>query len=511
MKKSLAIFTVVAMILTLGSGLIAQNAGAAAANNAVGRYVITYRPGTSAATLSQGQADIVGLSGQVRHQYRNFKMQSADLTSAAAAQLRRNPAILAVEKDIIVTVADDTLDWGVTRVEAPTAQASGYKGAGVDVAVIDTGIDTTHEDLVANLKGGYSAVSYTTSYDDDHGHGTHCAGTIAADDNGLGVLGVAPDANLYAVKVLDSAGSGTLTDVVEGIDWAVSQGVDIISMSLGSSSGTTAMETAVNNAVNKGVLVVAAAGNSGNSSGTNDNVGYPARYPAAIAVAATDSNNVRAYFSSTGPAVDVAAPGVSIESTYPDNQYAYMSGTSMATPHVAGVLAVLKSQYPALSASELRSVLEWSARDLGTAGIDNWYGYGLVTANVPTLPAAPTPTPAPTPTTAPTPTPTPVIRQTVTTAVTNAASYSRGSRVTITVTVKDTNGLAINRASVRATITLGTRSISSKTLTTGTAGTATWTYSTTTRSTLGTYTVKAVTTATSTYATSTGTTTFVLK
>lgn len=575
MKKTLAMITILALVLTLGSNLLALDSRTAAADQTVGRYIITYKNSASTEALETARTGIVSQQGLVRNQYRNFKMQAVEMTAAVASQLRQNPNILAVEPDGVVKAVAETTDWGVTRVEAPVVQSSGYKGTGIKVGVIDTGIDLEHEDL--SVKGGVNCITATASYDDDNGHGTHCAGTIAALDNEVGVLGVAPEASLYAVKVLDSTGSGYLSDVVEGIDWAVSNQMDVISMSLGASSGTTALQTACDNAYNQGLVVVAAAGNSGTSAGTGDNVGYPARYASVIAVAATDSADVRAYFSSTGPAVEVAAPGYSIYSTYLGNAYKYLSGTSMATPHVAGIMALYKQHFPALTNGELRALLQQSAKDLGAAGRDPLYGYGLVTANVTVntepvtsitvsssadtvavgktlaMSAAVLPANAANPaviwsvaagtgtasistdgiltgTTAGTVTviaaaadgsgvtgsrPITVTataaKATVTTVKTNAASYTRGSKVTITVTVKDAANGAINGASVNATLLLGAKTISSKTLKTGTAGTATWTYNTARTMTSGTYTVQAVTAGTAIFLTSTGTVTFTLR
>jgi subtilisin/minor extracellular protease Epr len=188
------------------------------------------------------------------------------------------------------------------------------------VAILDTGIDYEHSDLNDNYIGGYDFANNDLEPMDDNGHGTHCAGIVAAEDNEGGVVGVAPEADLYAVKVLDSVGNGYM--------------MDVISMSFGSNLGSTSLETACDNAYSSGVLVVAAAGNDGNPSGEGDNVDYPARCDSVIAVAATDSNDNRAIWSSTGPDVELAAPGVSIYSTYLGGGYATMSGTSMACPHV---------------------------------------------------------------------------------------------------------------------------------------------------------------------------------
>jgi fibronectin type 3 domain-containing protein len=227
---------------------------------------------------------------------------------------------------------------------------------------------------------------------DDNGHGTHCAGIVAAEDNDIGVIGVAPEAYLYAVKVLDSGGSGYLSDVIAGIQWSIDNGMQVISMSLGTSFDFQSLHDACDAAYyDNGILVVAAAGNSGTVSGKGDNVIYPAKYDSVIAVAATDSNDERAWWSSTGPDVELAAPGVSIYSTYWDDTYATLSGTSMACPHVTGTAALVfvTAVDPAYDldgdgvwdASEVRKKLQDTADDLGDPGRDPQYGYGLVDAD----------------------------------------------------------------------------------------------------------------------------------
>lgn len=221
--------------------------------------------------------------------------------------------------------------WGIKRVNAKGAWGV-TRGKGVKVAVIDTGIDFDHEDLI--VKGGYNAIDNNVSYKDDNGHGTHVSGTIAAQDNGKGVIGVAPDVTLYGVKVLSASGSGTFEGVIDGIQWAVKNNMDVANMSLGASRGTAALGEAIAAAKRKGTTIIAAAGNSGSS------VGFPAAYPAAIAIAASNSGDKVAYFSSRGPEVDFIAPGVSVNSTYMGGGYRSLSGTSMACPHAVGLAAL---------------------------------------------------------------------------------------------------------------------------------------------------------------------------
>lgn len=294
----------------------------------------------------------------------------------------------------------EVLEWGVDRIDADLAWGTS-RGAGVNVAVIDTGIDKDHEDLVNNIKGGvnfvapqngppWQRVADPDKWDDDNGHGTHVAGIIAAVDNEIGVIGTAPEAHLYGVKVLDSSGAGYLSDVIDGIDWSISNGMDVINMSLGCDCDTTALKDAVDAAYAAGVVVVAAAGNSGDGDGLTNEVIYPAKYASVIAVAATASDDSTPSWSSEGAEVEIAAPGVDVRSTWNDGLYKTISGTSMASPHVAGAVAlILATTVPAehdadsdgvWDPSEVRSVLAATADDLGTAGHDHFYGHGLVDA-----------------------------------------------------------------------------------------------------------------------------------
>jgi len=231
-----------------------------------------------------------------------------------------------------VVSGQQTTPWGIERVKAPGAWKR-TRGRGVKVAVIDTGIDYTHPDLAANYKGGINIVAPEAQPLDDQGHGTHVAGTIAAVRGGS-VVGVAPEASLYAVKVLDKDGGGTASDIVEGITWATEHGMQVINMSLGG-TGTKAMERAIAAALKAGVTVVAAAGNDPNAP-----VSAPANYPGVIAVSASTKEDTLAFFSTTGPEVAFIAPGHEILSDAPGGGTATHSGTSMATPHVAGLAAL---------------------------------------------------------------------------------------------------------------------------------------------------------------------------
>lgn len=292
--------------------------------------------------------------------------------------------------NLVAAATRGEIPWGVTRVKAPAAWDY-TEGAGVRVAIIDTGINAKHRDLAGKVDGGYSAVSDCDKeecWTDDNGHGTHVAGTIGAKRDGRGVVGVAPRARLYAVKVLDADGSGSLSDVVEGIVWAANNEMQVANMSLGSSMPSDAMHRAIRYAKARGVVVVAAAGNSGGS------VGYPASYPETIAVSASDWNDKIAGFSSRGEAVDFIAPGVAVVSTAYNGDYANFSGTSMAAPHVAGLAALAVAQgYRGLDGPDgvfgqlqkaARPISGLSATDQGAGMIDA----GLLTRNAEPLFAA---------------------------------------------------------------------------------------------------------------------------
>ena len=257
----------------------------------------------------------------------------------------------------------------------------GSGGAGVNVAVLDTGVYTSHPDLDVKLCKDATKRGIKSGCPDNDGHGTHVSGTVAANGgaDGQGIYGVAPEANLWMIKVCGRSGCWT-DDMAEGIRYAADQGANIISMSIGGDTESSLVRDAIDYAVGKGVLVIAAAGNDGPAIGSID---YPGANAKVVAVAAVDSGENVASWSSRGvndgdyvieeQDVELAAPGVSVESTYMDGCYAYMSGTSMATPHVAGLAAKLWQGNAAATRDYLHSV----AKDISTAGDDPATGFGL--------------------------------------------------------------------------------------------------------------------------------------
>jgi subtilisin family serine protease len=284
-------------------------------------------------------------------------------------------------------------------------------GSGVVVAVVDTGISQAGEDLLCHtFVSPYNAITGTpgaAAATDDYGHGTHVAGTVAqCTNNGVGVAGVAFDASLMPVKVLDSTGSGTVSSLASGIDWARTHGADVINMSLGFDDPEFThpmIDDAIEAAAADGIVLVAASGNS-----NWPTVAYPASHPDVIAVGATELNNTRAFYSNRGSDLDLVAPGgnlfndhngdgqrdgvlqetfcfASLSNNCPPSvtgdtgfTYYWLHGTSMATPHVAGAAAILLSMDPSLDPADLKEILECSALDLGTPGFNTSYGHGLI-------------------------------------------------------------------------------------------------------------------------------------
>lgn len=322
---------------------------------------------------------------------------SAQLTDDEIAALRKNGNVALIEEDAPCyalggplqhlqiedqpSVQAETIPAGVAQVKAPAAWGNS-QGKGIRVGVVDTGIDFNHPDLKPNYVGGVSFVPGAPTSMDDNSHGTHCAGTIAAAINGAGVVGVAPQASLYAAKVLDKNGSGQFSWVIAGIDWCIQHKMHIVSMSLGGGSAPSALQAICNTAWAKGLLLVAAAGNAGPPvPPATSSVGFPAKYMNVIAVSAIDSSNVIAPFSSRGAEVDLCAPGVNVLSTVPGGGYGTKSGTSMACPHVSGVAALTWGAHRFSNNEQIWNLLASTVDNLGLPGWDLLYGYGRVDAD----------------------------------------------------------------------------------------------------------------------------------
>jgi len=391
-----------AIVFALAFGLVGQAVAAGDEGpGQPGRCIVTIET----AVNETARAQIERLGGVIIKQLPIDDSYVVLIPGAAINAVERIPGVIAVEQAAVVhtmgkppwagpkTDQPPETAWGVDRIDADLVWDTTNTGANIEVAVLDTGIDVDHPDL--NVAGGYNAITTDDTEgaaDDDNGHGTHVAGIIAAlkdtGENTGAVTGVAPDASLYAVKVLNSAGSGYLDWIIDGIYWAIGEHVDVINMSLGIDKQTldqypiqnAAFQKACDDAYAAGIVVVAAAGNDGNPPGKGDNIIYPARYASVIAVAATNQDDERPKWSSTGPALELSAPGADILSTWNDGEYEPKSGTSMASPHVAGTVALMLAANPGLTPVNVRAILTNTADDLGATGWDSKYGEGLVDA-----------------------------------------------------------------------------------------------------------------------------------
>ncbi|MEA2383386.1 MAG: thermitase [Solirubrobacteraceae bacterium] len=367
---------------------------AAPASAAGDQVIVKFAPGkASSAAMPRGAT-----LGNTIHALGSHVVKTTGDPAAVAAELNARPGVEYAEVDkpmqLLATPNDPRYPelYGLNNtgqtggasdadIDAPEgwdlAGMSAFPATGgVKVGIVDTGITQTHEDLAGKTAdcgqsvGGAITVGMCV---DDNGHGTHVAGTIAAiANNGRGVAGVAFNSPLSICKALNAAGSGTTSDVASCITWEADRGVKVISMSLGGGAATT-LRNAVRYAANHDVVVVAAAGNDGNAT-----LNYPAAYAEVVSVAATDSRDAHATFSNANSDVEVAAPGVNILSTYNDGGYRVLSGTSMATPHAAGVAAVIRTKNPTFTAALARSKLDASVDDKGPAGRDTQFGFGRV-------------------------------------------------------------------------------------------------------------------------------------
>jgi subtilisin len=410
------------------------------------------------------EALVRSYGGQVKTSFTLVPAMAAELPLAAINALANNPMVTVIEPDetFYAISFENELNntWGVKRIGAGTVHLDGNLGAGVAVAVIDSGVDYTHPELVLNYAGGWDFVYNDDDPFDDNGHGTHVAGTIGAARDEKGVVGVSPTVDLYALKILDANGSGSFSSAISALEWSVNNGIKVTNNSYGSSGDPgTIVRDAFANSANAGILHIAAAGNAGNCGGRGNNVGYPARYDSVVAVAATNKNDSRPCFSSTGPDVELSAPGVGIRSTVPGGGFADWSGTSMASPHVAGVAALVWAVDSTLTNPEIRQILRDTAVNLGSA---SHYGYGLVDAvaavTMATSSGGTEPEPDPSPSPSPEPDPEPGDGGDM--SVANIEYVFSGGRTNdkhldVSVVIKDGDGVAVAGATVSIILTNG--------------------------------------------------------
>lgn len=358
--------------------------------------------------------------------------------------------------------------WHYQMVRAPQAWNITEGSRNVRIAVLDTGIDHNHPNLrnLVNTSAGRSFVGGTPI--DRHGHGTHVAGTIASYGS---VSGVMKSAELVSVKVLGDTGGGSMYGITQGILYSAQIGSDVINMSLGGGGFDRGMDDACRTAVANGTIVVAASGNDGRPS-----ISYPAAYSSVIAVGSVTSNGTRSNFSNYGQGLDLVAPGSNIYSTYPGGGYRTLSGTSMASPHVAGVLGLMRAVNPNISPAQARNIIRNTAQSRGDT---HQYGAGIVNAHAAVVAAGGgggTPPPP---------------GQTNTALTTDKQTYERGDNVQVTATVTNQNNNPLQGATVQFRLTRPDGSTVTGSGTTNASGVATWTLSSSSQTQLGTFTIRA--------------------
>lgn len=360
-----------------------------------GRWIVKFKALTEAELEQERQSAQVVLLGHIQRSENIQLVESLNTINPDLSfeLLKNNPNVEFIESDSIVSISqsappnppiypinDQLMKFQYAHVNAQSqkgwALAQGGRGLGENtiIAIADTGIDGSHPDLKDKIIPGYSALLNKVENEDTHGHGTHCAGIAAATtNNSIGIAGLAPKAKLMPLRILNDNGLGTLAGVSAGITYAANHSASVISMSFGSPIRSVAIENAMNYALSKNTTLVASMGNTGNGT-----IMYPAAYPGVMAVGATDISDKRAAFSEYGPHISVMAPGVNIVSTIPINKYIAWNGTSMSTPAVAGVVALVKSVLPNLTPTQVKYLIEKGSDDLGTKGFDTFYGHGRI-------------------------------------------------------------------------------------------------------------------------------------
>ncbi len=347
-------------------------------NNSTQRILVQYRQGTRNTeqrlekSIARNKSNIKNKSDTQKYKrLKHEKLFITELDQTELLNLYNDSSIQYIEEDSEVQKMDDHITWNVQAVNADRVHNRNIFGAGIKVAVFDTGIDLDHDDLI--VSGGISFVEGIESYNDDNGHGTAMAGILASALNHQGLAGVAPKVELYSVKVLDKHGKGYYSSIIQGIEWAIENRIDIITMSFGGTKYSEILYEALREATYNNILIVAASGNDGSKS-----IVYPANYPDIICVGATDQDNRIAEFTNTGEQMDLVAPGVDVETVNQEGDSIKMSGTSAAVLHAAGVAALTWSVDRSLSIEQLKAVLYKNSTFLGDPMI---YGWGLVNAN----------------------------------------------------------------------------------------------------------------------------------
>lgn len=412
MASALALTLVLA--LAWPGGLVVASAKSAPKTKqsyASGQFLVKFKPGTKSTKIAA-----INKANRVKQKSRNtrtdvrvLKVPKGKTVAQMVARYKKNPNVEFAEPDQFLKatmVPNDPYyprQWAPAYVNSPAAWDRTTGSSAVTIAVLDTGVDLTHPDFTGRVVAGYDFINGDSSPMDDNGHGTRAAGVAAATgNNGLGVAGMDWNARILPVKVLSATGTGATSIVAQGITYAADKGARVISLSLGG-DGSSTMQSAVRYAYSKGCVITAASG--------NENSGvpiYPAGYAEVIAVGSANFD-VRSTFSNYGPHLDVVAPGEGIDTTALGGGYGRFSGTSAATPFVAGLASLIMAHSPSATPSTVMSAIMSSARDLGSSGWDQYYGWGHIDAANALIKVSgePAPAPEPAPATQPDPEPLP--------------------------------------------------------------------------------------------------------
>ncbi|PIQ28047.1 peptidase S8 [bacterium (Candidatus Blackallbacteria) CG17_big_fil_post_rev_8_21_14_2_50_48_46] len=358
-----------------------------------GRFIVKFKADVSEAEAEEIRDEVNAVHlGYIQRSQNLEVLESENLSESdqTYAELKNNPNIELVEQDALVAITqipaptasypiNDFLfkyQYGQIKTQAQQGWALAKDGKGLGentiIAVADTGVDGSHPDLKDKIVQGYSAFASLPYNGDTHGHGSHCAGIAAAStNNNIGIAGYAPNAKIMPIRILDNSGYGTLAGVSAGITYAADHGATVLSMSFAGPVYSQVIENAINYALSKNTIAVAGMANTGSNA-----VMYPAAYAGVIAVGATDSSDKRTSFSTYGNHIHVMAPGVNIMSTIPGTNYIQWNGTSMATPAVSGLVALIKSVLQDLTPVQVKYLIKLGADDMEAPGFDIYTGYG---------------------------------------------------------------------------------------------------------------------------------------
>ncbi|MCM3362547.1 S8 family peptidase [Niallia sp. HCP3S3_B10] len=382
MKKIIIIIICMLFTLSTITGTTLTFAKEGSKNDALKKeYIIAYQDSVDKELIKE-------VGGQTLQTFKYSPAVTASLTEQQVKRLKEKKVVVEIEQNEKVFAAEDIdkksssqvnestyPNWNLKQTGINKIHKKGIKGEGIKIGVIDSGINSNHSDL--KVYGGFNVLDNNGSYEDDYGHGTRVAGIIAALDNNVGIKGVAPEAKLYSIKALDSKGEGMISDIISGIEWAIENDMDIINLSLQTTTENNLLKKTINKAINKGIIVVAAAGNKG-SVESGSTLTYPAKYKNVISVGALTKKKERADFSSVGRNLDLMAPGEFVYTTFDDGYFVAFSGTSIATPHVTGTAALMLSVNPNMSQLQIEEILKKTSTPIGERRL---YGSGLLNAN----------------------------------------------------------------------------------------------------------------------------------